>query len=131
MQGIRHHKESFFHTRFWIVVLVIICTLLTISVIKIAKKYSHAKSIRNDYQLELSQIQAHEKELQKNIDALSTDRGKEAEIRDRYRVVKHGEQMILIVDNNKEEPVGVEKTPEKVGFFALIGDWFRGIFHKL
>jgi cell division protein FtsB len=121
MQGIRHHKESFFHTRFWIVVLAIICILLGISVVKIYLKYAHAKSIRNDYQEELTQVKQHETDLQKNIDALSTERGKEEEIRDRYRVVKQGEQMILIVNDDKKEIIKeeIENQKEK-GFFGNI-----------
>lgn len=128
MQGIRHHKESFFHTRFWIVVLLIICTILIISVVKISKKYIHAKSVRNDYQTELNQVRAHEVELKKNIDALSTDRGKEAEIRDRYRVVKHGEQMILIVDNDKKESNDPIPVNEPKGFWEKLKNLINGIF---
>ncbi len=128
MQGIRHHKESFFHTRFWIVVLVILCILFGISVIKTSKKFIHAKSIRNEYRDELAQVTQHQADLQKNIDALSTERGKEAEIRDRYRVVKQGEQMILIIDNDKN---GSADVPEdNPGFFKSIGNWFRALFHK-
>lgn len=101
MQDIKYHKESFFHTRFWIVVLLIVAVLLSISVTRIYKKYAHAKSIRDEYILEFNQVQESKKVLEKNIQALSTDRGKESEVRDRYRVVKEGEQMILIVDNHE------------------------------
>lgn len=128
MQGIRHHKESFFHTRFWIVVLVLLCILLVTSVIKISKKYIHAKSIRDEYQAELTQATEHQADLQKNIDALSTDRGKEQEIRDRYRVVKQGEQMILIVDNDKKADAPIIETHP--GLFKSIGNWFRALFHR-
>ncbi len=131
MQGVRHHKESFFHTRFWIVVLIVICTILAISVVKISKKYAHAKSIRDDYQAELTQVQAHDAELKKNINALSTDRGKETEIRDRYRVVKHGEQMILIVDNDKKDPNTAPEPEKSYGFFGNIGHWFSTLFSKI
>jgi cell division protein FtsB len=128
MQGIRHYKESFFHTRFWIAVLIVICTLLVISVVKISKKYMHAKSIRDDYQTELNQVESHEAELKKNINALSTDRGKETEIRDRYRVVKEGEQMILIVNNDKKEDQIPPEPPKPVGIFPRIGHWLSTIF---
>ena len=128
MQGVRHHKESFFHTRFWIVVLIVICIILMISIIRISKKYIHAKSIRDDYQTELVQVQAHDAELKKNISALSTDRGKETEIRDRYRVVKHGEQMILIVDNDKNEADIADEPEKPQGIFSIIGHWFGSIF---
>jgi cell division protein FtsB len=128
MQGVRHHKESFFHTRFWIVVLLGICVMLTAAVIKMSRKYIHAKSIRDDYHKELVQNQGHEADLEKNINALSTDRGKEEEIRDRYRVVKQGEQMILIIDNDKQDEAQAE--PEKIGIFRSIGNFFKRLFHK-
>ena len=121
MQGIKHHKESFFHTRFWIAVLLVICVILSISVFKIYKKYAHAKTIRDDYRLELEQVKSHRADLQKNIDALSTERGKEEEIRDRYRVVKQGEQMILIVNDDKNEIVKEKiENQEEQGFFGNI-----------
>lgn len=125
MQGIKHHKESFFHTRFWIAVLLVICGVLSVSVYKIYKKYNHAKTIRDDYRAELEQVKDHRADLQKNIDALSTERGKEEEIRDRYRVVKEGEQMILIVDNDKKEP----KIPESENEVHTSG--FQRIWNKI
>ncbi len=85
------------------------------------KKYVHAQQIKNDYHKELLQVQNHATELKNNIDALSTDRGKETEIRDRYRVVKEGEQMILIVDNDDEK-----KSPESVQ--VPVGRWEQVIY---
>jgi len=124
MQDIKHHKEKFFHTRFWIVILLLACGLLCVSVVNMAKKHHHARTIRDDYQKELAQIQDHEQILKQNIAALSTDRGKETEIRDRYRVVKEGEQMILIVDNAEKQPA---PAPEKKGFFGGIVQFFRDL----
>lgn len=126
MQDIRHHKESFFHSRFWIGVLLIFFCITAFSVFKMFKKYTHAKTIRDDFQLELSETQKHQADLQKNIDALSTDRGKEAEIRDRYRVVKDGEQMILIVDNQEKPSVTKAiSPPQPINFWQKI----LGLFH--
>ncbi len=125
MQGIRRHKESFFHTRFWIVVLSVIAILFSISVVKIYQKFVHAKTVRNEYRDELAQIQGQQADLQKNITALSTERGKEEEIRDRYRVVKEGEQMILIVDNSDNEGALAQESTGILGRFSA---WVRGIF---
>jgi cell division protein FtsB len=110
MQGIHRHKESFFFSHFWVGVLVVVFGIASFSVFKMYKKYIHAKSVRNDFHTELLQTQQKQAKLQENIDALSTDRGKESEIRDRYRVVKEGEQMILIVDNGQK----VTDSPEQV-----------------
>ncbi len=129
MQDIRHHKESFYHSRFWIVVLLVICVILTISVIKIYLKYNHAKSVRDDYRAELAQVQQHEADLEKNIGALSTERGKEEEIRDRYRVVKQGEQMILIIDDNQEKESKNEQGVEEEGFFKEIWSKIANLFN--
>ncbi len=102
MQDIKHHKESFFYTRFWIVVLVLFIALFTLPVLSIYKKYQHAQDIRNEYVVELEKNKNNKAKLEASIAALSTERGIEGEIRDRYRVVKQGEQMILIVNNKND-----------------------------
>lgn len=130
MQGIRKHKESFFHSRFWIVVLSVICILLAIAVFKMYRKYTHAKEIYNEYTVELSQVQKNKEDLEKNIQALSTERGKEAEIRDRYRVVKKDEQMILIIDDQKKLDNQDQENPE-TGQKSLLGklrDFFTQVW---
>jgi cell division protein FtsB len=99
MQENRNHSRSFFYSIFWILILLFFCVIFILSTINIYKKYLHAKRIKNEYHKELVQSQEKVGQLEKTIDNLSTDRGKETEIRDRYRVVKEGEQMILIVDN--------------------------------
>jgi cell division protein FtsB len=124
MQDIRRHKESFFHSRFWIGFLIIICVICGFSTFRMYKKYVHAQQIKNDYSHELVQVQDHALTLKKNIDALSTDRGKETEIRDRYRVVKEGEQMILIVDNDEVHNVPIPVQTSN-GLFARVMYFFR------
>ncbi len=124
MQDVRRHKESFFHSRFWIGFLLIVCVLLGLSTFRMYKKYVHAQQIKNDYYKELLQVQNHATELKNNIDALSTDRGKETEIRDRYRVVKEGEQMILIVDNDDAKDLSIPISAP-TGWFARIMYFFR------
>ncbi len=115
MQGIHRHKESFFFSHFWVGVLVVVFGIASFSVSKMYKKYIHAKSVRNDFHAELLETQHQQAKLQENIDALSTDRGKESEIRDRYRIVKEGEQMILIVDNDQKvtDPTEQATTQKK------------------
>ncbi len=98
MQENRNYSRSFFHSIFWILILLFFCVIFILSTINIYRKYLHAKRIKNEYHKELVQSQEKVGQLEKTIDNLSTDRGKETEIRDRYRVVKEGEQIILIVE---------------------------------
>jgi cell division protein FtsB len=131
MQDVKHYKESFFYTRFWIVVLIVVGIFLGISTVRAYKKYTYAKTIRDDYAQELVQVQQSKEVLEKNIHSLSTDRGKEIEIRDRYRVVKEGEQMILIVDNytTQEDPI-LQNEPENeqsFHFWEKLITFFKGL----
>ncbi len=96
------------------------------------KKYTHAKKIRDEVALELLDVQNNKESLERNITALSTDRGKEAEVRDRYRVVKEGEQMILIVDNKKtvdQSDSNELSLPEeeKTGILEKVINFFKGL----
>lgn len=113
MQESRNHPKSFFHSTLWICILLFFCFIFILSTINIYKKYLHAKRIKNEYHKELVQSQEKVGQLEKTIDNLSTDRGKETEIRDRYRVVKEGEQMILIVDNAPLTDASVGDTEPK------------------
>lgn len=64
-------------------------------------KQRDAVSLKEQYAQELADLQNYEAELQKKIQSLSTDAGVESEIRERYRVVKPGEQLVVIVDNDE------------------------------
>lgn len=71
---------------------------------------------------ELHALEARASALQEEIDALSTERGREAEVRERFEVAREGEQVIVIVDP-KEEPAEEAPPPEK-SWWQKILDWF-------
>lgn len=132
MQVVKHHKESFFHTRFWIVVLLFLVIIFGMNTLNMYKKYAHAKKIRDEVALELVNVQNNKEALERNIESLSTDRGKEAEVRDRYRVVKEGEQMILIVDNEDSEENHLSNETilpetEKAGILEEVANFFQSL----
>jgi cell division protein FtsB len=68
-----------------------------IVVVRIYFKYHEAVVFRNQSQSDLAELKIKESELNTKIANLSTDRGIEAEVRDRYRVVKPGEQLVIVV----------------------------------
>lgn len=51
-------------------------------------------------QIELSKLEAHQRDLSNQIGYLSTEQGIEAELRTKYRAVKEGESVAVIVDND-------------------------------
>lgn len=59
---------------------------------------------------EAASLESRKSALSASIDQFNTERGREAEIRDKFRVAKAGEQLIVLVDNPAN---AVESQPEK------------------
>lgn len=53
-------------------------------------------------QTEYAKEQARQKSLQAQVSYLSTDQGIEAELRDKYRAVKEGESVAVIIDGQTD-----------------------------
>ena len=69
---------------------------------------------------ELAAVEDREKYLEKEIARLETERGAEEEIRTKFRVVKKGEQLIVLVD---PKPAEASTTPEEHrSFFGKLLD---------
>lgn len=49
---------------------------------------------------ELARLEVQKKDLEEEVKRLSTDQGIEAELRTKYRAVKEGESVAVILDNN-------------------------------
>ena len=63
------------------------------------------------------------KKLREELEKLKTEEGIEETIRDKYQVVKEGEKMVVIVDEEKKESI-VLGEENKHGFI----EWIKGIF---
>ena len=72
---------------------------------------------------ELAAVKDREDYLTKEIVRLETERGTEEEIRTKFRVVKKGEQLIVLVD---PKPVEASTTPEDTrSWFGKLWDFFN------
>lgn len=69
----------------------------------------------------VSELRDSEAKLNTDIDSLNTEKGIESNIREKYGLVKEGEQLIVVVDDPNFVPV----TEEKQTFFTKIKSWFR------
>jgi cell division protein FtsB len=84
------------------------------------------ESASGDYlaqaQTELTKVSATDAQLAQSVASLQTEQGVEADIRQKFRVVKPGEQIAVIVDTSASDtPAAATSTP---GFWA----WFRHFF---
>ena len=77
--------------------------------------------------LEMAERDIEKLKLRKNalasqIQYLQTEQGVEAEIRQKFRLVKEGEQIAVIIDDNIELPTAT--TTENKSFWSSFKGWF-------
>lgn len=101
-------KRSWFKSPIVAVVLVALVILGGISVVRAFAKEREAAQLRNQYTQELETMNERQVELETQIENLSTQRGIEAEIRERYRVAKPGEELVVVVDNGEDSATKTE-----------------------
>ncbi len=107
-QHLTNRRKTWFQSPWMAVILALLVILGGLSVVRAFAKEREAAKLRNQYRKELSDMESRETELNRQIENLSTDRGLEEEIRERYRVAKPGEELVVVVDNGT---VPNEKTP--------------------
>ncbi len=95
----RRRIKRFLHSRYAIIVLVVVCLLVARGVWSAYGKYEKSKEIADRARADLASLQTRQDSLSGEIDALATPEGKEREIRDRFGVVKPGEKMVVLVDD--------------------------------
>ena len=118
----RRRIKKLLHSRYAIAALAVVCLLVAHAVWGVYQKYEKSKEIADRMRADAAGLQARADSLNQSITDLNTPEGKEKEIRDRFGVVKPGEQMVVFVDNtatNTGKPV-----PESRGWWAR----FIGLF---
>lgn len=95
----RRRVKKLLHSRYAIGLLLIIIVLVSRGVWGIYVKYDKSRALAEKSRADLAILQAREQTLTKSINALSTEEGKEKELRDRFGLVKEGEKMVILVDD--------------------------------
>jgi len=98
--GNRPRKASIWTSPVALVVLVIVCAMLAKAVYNIHSKQVISSERLEMAQAELEKLKVRKDELDRNLRALSSEQGVEAELRTKYRAVKSGESVAVIVAND-------------------------------
>lgn len=86
----------------------------------------NAQQKLEEERIELQRAQVRHDQLSADLELLRTDFGKEELLRQKFNVVKPGEEMIKLVDGNGEIVVPVEEDRSFVGgLFDRVASWFR------
>lgn len=85
-----------------LIILIFLFILLIISVVRIYKKHQLTKVLVKEAENRLQTIKEKSLQLEQDIRKLETPRGIEEELRNRYRIAKPGEQVIILLENQSE-----------------------------
>lgn len=77
------------------------------------KKAHTAATNKEDAEKELSVLKQREEELSVSVSALKTDRGVEKELRERLGVAKEGEEVVVIIEEDKKAAGQVGQNNEQ------------------
>ena len=119
----KHTKNNFWHSPIMLVVLLGIVLVFTYNIVGLIKKENETASKKELILSEINNLQKRESDLIKNIEELKTEDGTERAIRDKYQVVKDGEKMVMIVDEEKPK-----LTEDEVKSEHSFWSWFKGLF---
>ncbi len=95
--------KRFLYSKITIALLALILVFLLNSSWGVYKKAKIAYENKERVEGNLKELQEREEALLANIVKLKTDRGIESEIREKFGVVKNGEEVVVIVDSKTEK----------------------------
>lgn len=117
-------KGNFWHSPLALVVLFLILLIFSFNMIGLIGKERETNKNKISEMNKLEDLRARETNLNKEIERLNTTEGIEESVRDKFQVVKPGEKMVIIVDDDKKENPSDE--PKDHGFWA----WIKRLFTR-
>lgn len=123
----KHMLRTLVYSRVTLVVLFLLIVLLLRSIMELNTKRIEVSKFRDDSLKERNELQRKVDVAQKQTDEISTQRGFEAYVRTTYPVVRKGEGVIVIYDDNKT-PVSSVRDQMTLGERFSI--WWKYLFKK-
>jgi flagellar biosynthesis/type III secretory pathway M-ring protein FliF/YscJ len=121
----KHILRTLVYSRVTLVILFLLIVLLLRSIMELNTKRMDVDKLRADSVKEREELQRKVDKAQTQTDLISTQRGFEAYIRTTYPVVKKGEGVIVIYDDNK---VPVSTVREKMTVWEHLNIWWKNFF---
>ncbi len=103
-----------------LIILALVLVVLIRGVWNVYNKERLSSENLEQEQAELAKLEERERSLASSFDYLKTDQGIESEIRTKFRAVKEGEKVSVIIDD--KTPTSSATTTQKHGF------WYN-LFH--
>lgn len=113
--------RRFLESKWVLIVLFILLLLFLWNILNFLNKRDETEKNLNIVKNKILELEASKDSLRAEIDNLSTEKGVEASIREKYGLVKEGEQVIVVVDDKNALPT----VEENNSVFTKIKNWFK------
>lgn len=124
MAEFRNRKKvsNFLHSTPVLIALFGLAILFAINIFDIAKKGIETERNKDIAYAKVEDLKENQLRLEADIERLDTPEGAEDAVRDKFRVVKEGEGLVVILDDkNAETPA----PPERSGVWHFLQNLFR------
>ena len=118
-------NNRFLHSPIFLGFFALIAVFFAVNVFGLGVKYFNTKSDRNDLVIKKKKLLAEEYALKTKIENLKTSDGVDSVIRDRYNVVKPGEQLAVIVEKPKEKTQEEIEKENRGSFWQRFKNFFK------
>jgi len=121
----RKKSNSLWHSPLVLLVLFGILVLFIYNMVGLIEKERETTKKKELILSQIDTLRNREKSLSSDIAKLKTEEGIEETIRDKYQVVKEGEKMVVIVDQEKKEETVSEEVVKDHSFWGWIKKTFK------
>lgn len=111
--------KKYIYSNFTIILLIVIIVFVLFGILSAFNIRERAITRELASSATLKELSLRKENLERKVLSLNTERGLEEEIRDKFRVAKKGEKMIIILNERKEK---VEKKEEN--YWHKFLNWF-------
>ena len=102
-----------------LLVVIVFSIILIGSTVSMASKSLETSKRKNLAEQEIKELALQKSELEREINNLQTEEGQEKIIRDKFRVTKDGEELVVVVDDKKDS-IPTSNDSKFIQFFKNI-----------
>lgn len=118
-------SKRIWHSPLMLFVLLFILLLFMYNMIGLLEKARDTSQKREMVLSQMNSITERQQIEEKNIAKLQTNSGIEETLRDKYHLVKEGEQMVVIVDQDVDKLNKKEEKSSKLGIVQFFKNLFK------
>lgn len=116
-------KKYFMQSKVFLIFLGIVILVFFFSMFSFVDKMIDTQKNKDIIKEKITELEKSKQTFNSEISKLKTEEGIEENIREKFGVVKEGENMMMVVED--KNPPTVEKKADFNGFFSFLKNWFK------